>query len=240
LKVEAFERPLSIRSVRDGGLYLVPEASFVQTNLFLKIVCVENVYLKVPSERGIEDYRRFIKGEESVSGELRPLEDAERFSRLHETLESFPELKPLTRISSDLAHYVAVHKLQYERLRKQTAVQIPEARFGALCSVRHKILRRFEPLMLQARIPGTTLWKMFDFSALQVLPAWRPFLPTISARLSELLSSPLVNHIDWNIQNFVFDETAESLFYVDLKPTTFISRVSNEHNLKGIRDYFVV
>jgi hypothetical protein len=25
-----------------------------------------------------------------------------------------------------------------------------------------------------------------------------------------------------------------------LKPTTFISRASNEHNLKGIRDYFVV
>jgi hypothetical protein len=146
----------------------------------------------------------------------------------------------LTRISSELAHYLAVHKLQYERLRKQAAVQIPEARFGALCSVRHKILRRFEPLMLQARIPGTTLWKMFDFSALRVLPAWRPFLPAISARLSELLTSPVVNHIDWNIQNFVFDETTESLFYVDLKPTTFISRASNEHNLKGIRDYFVV
>jgi hypothetical protein len=80
LKVEALERPLSIRSVRDGGLYAFPVASFLQTNLFLKIACVENVYLKVPSERGIEDYRRFIKGEESVSGELRPLEDAERFS----------------------------------------------------------------------------------------------------------------------------------------------------------------
>jgi hypothetical protein len=240
VKVEPFERPLSIRSIRDGGLYLVPEASFIQTNLFLKIACVENVYLKVPSERGIEDYRRFIQGEESTSGELRPREDAERFSRLRETLATFPELKPLTRISSELAHYLAVHKLQYVRLRKQAAVQIPEARFGALCSVRHKILRRFEPLMLQARIPGTTLWKMFDFSALRVLPAWRPFLPIISGRLSELLSSQLVNHIDWNIQNFVFEETTESLFYVDLKPTTFISKASNEHNLKGIRDYFVV
>ena len=141
MKVEALERPLSIRSVRDGGLYLAPEASFVQTNLFLKIACVENVYLKLPSERGIEDYRRFIQGEESASMMLRSLEDAERFARLRKTLESFPELKPLTRISSELAHYLAVHKLQYERLRKQTAVQIPEARFGALCSVRHKILQ---------------------------------------------------------------------------------------------------
>jgi hypothetical protein len=240
LKIEPFERPLSIRSVRDGGLYLLPEASFVQTNLFLKIACVENVYLKLPSERGIEDYRRFIKGEESVSGELRPREDAERFSQLRDTLASFPELKPLTRINSELAHYLTVHKLQYERLRKQTAVRIPEARFGALCSTHHKILRRFEPVMLQARVRGTTLWNMFDFSALRVLPAWRPFLPAISARLSELLNSPVVSHIDWNIQNFVFEETTGELSYVDLKPTTFISRASNEHNLQGIRDYFLV
>ena len=240
MKVEALERPLSIRSVRDGGLYAIPEASFVQTNLFLKIACLDDLYLKLPSERGIEDYRRFIQGKESVSGELRPREDAERFSRLRETLASFPELKPLTRISSELAHYLAVHRLQYERLRKQAAVRIPEARFGALCSTRLKILRTFQPLMLQARVVGTTLWNMFDFSALRVLPAWRPFLPAISARLSELLSSPLVNHIDWNIQNFVFDETTESLFYVDLKPTTFISKESNEHNLKGIRDYFLI
>jgi hypothetical protein len=240
LKIEALVRPLSIRSVRDGGLYAISAASFIQTNLFLKIACVDDLYLKLPSERGIGDYRGFIQREESDSLSLRPLEDAERFSRLRETLASFPELKPLTRISSELAHYLAVHKLQYERLRKQAAVRIPEARFGALCSTRLKILRRFEPLMLQARIRGTTLWNMFDFSALRVLPAWSPFLPAISARLSELLSSPMVNHIDWNIQNFVFEETTESLFYVDLKPTTFISKASNEHNLKGIRDYFVV
>jgi hypothetical protein len=27
---------------------------------------------------------------------------------------------------------------------------------------------------------------------------------------------------------------------VDMKPTTFVARESNEHNLKGIREYFVV
>jgi hypothetical protein len=51
--------------------------------------------------------------------------------------------------------------------------------------------------------------------------------------------SNLVNHVDWNIQNFVFREPDQRLFYVDLKPTTFVAIQSNEHNLKGIREYFV-
>ena len=49
----------------------------------------------------------------------------------------------------------------------------------------------------------------------------------------------LLTHIDWNIQNFVFREADQRLFYVDLKPTTFVATHSNEHNLKGIREYFV-
>ncbi len=48
-----------------------------------------------------------------------------------------------------------------------------------------------------------------------------------------------LDHIDWNIQNFVFREKDARLFYVDMKPTTFVAKESNEQNLKGIRDYFV-
>jgi hypothetical protein len=34
--------------------------------------------------------------------------------------------------------------------------------------------------------------------------------------------SGLRDHVDWNIQNFVFEESSECLFYVDLKPATFV------------------
>ena len=68
---------------------------------------------------------------------------------------------------------------------------------------------------------------------------WWPFLPAISAQLERLLDSRLLNHIDWNIKNFVFRESDERLFYVDMKPTTFVATHSNEHNLKGIREYFI-
>ena len=149
-------------------------------------------------------------------------------------------LKPVIPISAEFAHYLAVHKVQYERLQTQTAVGIPRARFGLLRSTRLGIFRSYEPALFQERVPGTTLWDMFDFEALRVMTRWQPFVSAISAQLSLLLDSGLREHVDWNIKNFVFDEARRRLFYVDLKPTTFVAKQSNEHNLTGIRDYFIV
>src|SRR5262249_24939025 len=114
---------------------------------------------------------------------------------------------------------------------------IPPARFAVVRAGRWT--RRFEPAVFQARVPGTTLWDMFDFQSVEVMPRWRAYLPAISAQLSSLLDSTLVDLIDWNIQNFVFAEPERRLFYVDLNPSTFVVRHSNEQNLTGIRDYFL-
>jgi hypothetical protein len=95
-------------------------------------------------------------------------------------------------------------------------------------------------MMFQERIRGTSPWAMYDFAALRVASKWRPVLPRISAQLSGFLGSGLRDHVDWNIQNFVFEESSERLFYVDLKPTTFVARDGNEHNLQGIREHFIL
>jgi hypothetical protein len=240
LKVEVLERPLSIDSFRDGGGYALPAPPLTQTNLFMKVGWVDQLYIKVPSERGLEDYRKFVKLAQRGPEDIRPLEEAERFERLRETLAATPDLAPLTGIGSELAHYAAVHKLQYERLKRQDAVKIPRARFGAIQRRSGRFFRSFEPALFQERISGTTLWSMFDFDALGVTAQWRPFVSSISAQLGKLLDSGLRDHIDWNIKNFVFDEAAGQLFYVDLKPTTFVARQSNEQNLEGIRRYYLV
>lgn len=239
MKVESFRRPLSINCVQDGGVYHKPAATLIRTNLFFELGCVDDLYVKVPSERGMMDYRLFIKQAESNPLDLRALEKAERFENLGNTLTFFPEFEALTSISTEIAHYLAVHKLQYERLKSQSAVAIPEASFGALCTTHLRIFRKFRPALFQERIDGTTLWNMFDFAALEILGEWRPVLPQISNALSGLLGSGLINHIDWNIQNFIWVESIKRLYYVDLKPTTFISKQSNEHNLKGLRTYFL-
>jgi hypothetical protein len=237
VKFHALNRPLSIESVRDGGAYLLPaEVTLAETNLFLKVGHVDDLFIKIPSDRGIADYRKFVKlGPENAS-DIRSIEEAERFVNLAPTIDSFPDLKPIVAEDPELAHYLAVHKLQYQRLRTQTAVGIPEARFGVLRLTR--FFGRTQPALFQERIAGTTLWQMFDFAALRVTSRWRSYLPVISGQLSNLLSSPLVNHIDWNIQNFVFNPTGERLFYVDSKPTLLLAKESNELNLKGIRDHF--
>lgn len=241
MDAEALERPLAIDRLYDGHAYVRPAAPLVQTNLYLQIARVDDLFLKVPSTQGLQEYRALAKEGRARPENVRAVEDIERFDRLDSTLEIVSALKPLSSIGKELTHYLAVHKLQYERLKSQTAVGIPEARFGVLRSARFHIFYQFEAALFQERVSGTTLWDMFDFSTLQVAPQWRPFLPGISAQLSALIDSPLMlDHIDWNIKNFVFQEAAERVFYVDLKPTFFLTRESSDHNLKGIRDYFIV
>jgi hypothetical protein len=228
----------SIDRIEDGGTYSFPTVQLVQTGLFLRVGCIGDLFVKVPSARGFDDYRSFVKRALPHAEDLRSLEDAERWERLDQTLASFPDLKPVVKVGSEAAHYLAIHKLQYERLRTQAVVRIPRAQFGVLRSTHHGIFRKLEPALFQEKVPGTTLWDMFDFSANRVEPRWNEFLPGISSRLSKLIDSPLVNHIDWNIQNFLFDEADGSLSYVDMKPTLLVSRASNETNLKGLRDHF--
>ena len=237
MHVEVLRRPLSIDAVRDGGVYTLKLEPLPQTSLFFKVGRIDDVFVKMPSQLGLEDYRRYVRLAQSTSADIRALEDSERFEGLDSTLKRFPEFLELDAANREVVHYLAVHRIQYERLRTEAAVDIPAARFALLRSGR--LIRKLEPVFFQQRVEGTTLWEMFDFSAMEVTKRWWPFLPAISAALVRLLDSELVTHIDWNIQNFVFRQTDERLFYVDLKPTTFVATESNEHNLKGIREYFV-
>jgi len=240
MRLDTLQRPLSIESVHDGGAYALDGAPLTQTNLFLRVGLVDELFIKLPSQRGWEDYRSFLRFAKPHPLDIRPLEAAERFENLPATLARFPALRLQNARDPQIAHYLAVHKLQYERIRNQTALGIPLACFGVLRSHRRWWAPAVEPALFQERVAGTTLWDIYDFDAFRVKPAWQPYLPIISAQLSNFLDSGLLHHVDWNIRNFVFDAERERLFYVDLKPTAVVARSSNEHNLKGIRDYFIV
>jgi len=227
---------LSIDAVRNGGVYSLTLEPLRQTGLFLQVGRIDDVFVKIPSQRGLDDYRRYVRLAQTTSADIRALEDSERFEELDSTLRRFPEFPQQAGAPREVVHYLAVHRIQYERLRAEAAAHIPAARFAFL---RSGLFPRLAPVFFQERVEGTTLWAMFDFSALEVTKRWWPFLPAISAQLTKLLDSRLLTHIDWNIQNFVFRESDQRLFYVDLKPTTFVATHSNEHNLKGIREYFV-
>lgn len=229
---------LSLDVIRDGGCYSLPSgAQTGQTNLFFKVARVDSVFIKVPTERGLGDYRAFIKHGQATESDIRPLEDAERFEHLQAALERFPSLARIAEVDRECAHYLAVHRLQYDRLRASGIIGIPEARFAILRP--SGLSGPVEPAIFQQRIPGATLWDMFDFDALRILPAWQSFKATIAVQLSALLDSELVDHVDWNIKNFVFHGAEQRLYYVDSKPTTFVARASNDLNLSGIRTHFL-
>jgi len=240
LKIETLNDRLSIDSVEDGAAYRLPLLQLSQTNLYLRVGLAGELYIKRPSEYGWKEYLKFAKMADSSSQDIRSLEEIEKFEQLQSVVPRFSWLKPLAPVNPTAAHYFAIHAMQYGRLRSQSAVGIPRARFGVLVSRRMWLMKRFDPVLFQERVRGTTLWDMFDFAAKQVSPRWRPCLSAISVQLSNLLASDVLNHIDWNIKNFVFDEAKERLFYVDMKPTIFGAKSGNDLNLSGIRDYFVV
>ncbi len=133
-----------------------------------------------------------------------------------------------------------VHWLQYDRLRSRGVIGVPESRFVILNVARPDSQgRELSPAIIQQRVPGATLWEMFDFEAVHVRLAWQPFKSTIATQLSALLESDLADHVDWNIKNFVFHGAEQRLYYVDSKPTLFVARSSNDHNLSGIRTHFL-
>lgn len=237
MNVRTLQRPLSIAAIVDGGIYAMPSAPLGQSGLFLRVGCIDEVFVKVPSARGMDDYRDFVRDAKPNPSDIRGLEDAERYDGLDSTLRRLPLLATSGVQDRELLHYLAVHQLQHERLRDADVVAIPPARFGFLRSGR--LIHKLEPAMFQQRVDGSTLWEMFDFDALEVTRPWWPHLPAISGQLRKLLDSPWMNHIDWNIQNFVFRPSDERLFYVDMKPTLFLAAQSNAHNLQGLRDYFI-
>src|SRR5208283_2063934 len=119
----------------------------------------------------------FLQLAQTHPEDVRPLEDVERFDALDQTLEQFPALRRFLPLDPEIAHYLAVHNLQYRRIRNQTAIGIPLTAFGVARSARPFAKPR--PAFFQQRVPGITLWEMFDFTTSQVKRQWLQHLPVI-------------------------------------------------------------
>lgn len=228
--VEAFE---------NGEVHRLPHIHLTKTNLYFRVARCGQVYLKVPSKYAMEEHRRLLGVRHVSPDDLRGLEEEERFEILPQVLDRFPNLKRLAFLGPLFVHFLLLHALQYERLKGQRAVAIPRIRLGAVRLRRWGFFPKTEPVIIQEAIEGTTLWDMWDFEGGRVAPRWKPLLPKIAEQLAGLLDSGLENHVDWNIKNFVLEAKTRRLYYVDVKPSLFVPRHSNEQNLAGIRKYLL-
>lgn len=229
----------SLEGFQEGKVYSLPRVHLKQSNLYFRIARAGAVYFKVPSRYALEEHRRLLGSRDSSPDDLRGLAEEERFEALSQALDRYPNLQKLSHLGPLALHFLLLHALQFDRLKGQTAVAVPKARFGAVRLRRWLLVPKIEPAIIQEAIEGTTLWDMWDFEGGRVAPRWKPLVPKIAEQLTGLLDSGLVNHIDWNIKNFVLEAKTRRLYYVDVKPSLFVPRHSNEQNLAGIRKYFL-
>ena len=233
--------PISLDQFNDGHIYVLPELSFIQSHLFSKIAFTDLLVIKLPSSRGFSDYRKYIKHEKPDPDDIRRNEDHEKYASLDNTLREFPEFRQAHgECGVDNTHYLIVHKLQYRRLREAGLIAVPESRFVMVSQPFLRFFSRMIPAIIQQRVSGTSLWDMYDFDADELRAEWRPHLPGISNQLKALMDSPLLNHINWNIENLIFNRSTEQIYYVDSKPSTMFSRSHNQHNINGIKDVFII
>lgn len=231
-----YARPIEITatidSFVDGGLYAFQsEMPQTEETTFTSLVTLETVIVKMPTLAAEEDFTRYLITE---MGFRRQLERLEQTGHLNEALATFPELRPLAELNKTIAYFAVVHKIQHERLRAG-GVTVPITRFGAI-----QTTDGLRPAIFQQLIDGVTLLDMFDAEHNQVRTEYKMSLAPISQQLSDLLQSPLRNHINWYIRNFVVDPSLDFFTYVDCKPSVMYAVEGNWQNIIGLKRWFGV
>jgi hypothetical protein len=249
-------RPLSVDRFRDGSCYALRSPRLRQTNVYLKVTELDQVFVKVPNEEA-RDYHRTLlfKGLPGPYAIREPegLELPERFS---EALDQLPDFRTVLSdhqeygISLDdetvnaIIHYLVVHRLHVDKLKHLGCIAIPEARFVVAKVIQRKfsLLKlgfvesaEITPAIIQQKVRGTSLWEIFDPITGSMHAEWYAHRRTISDLLRPLARSPESKYYDWNLQNFIFDDKTQILHYVDSKPTIFARKYENDRNLEGIK-----
>jgi len=115
-------------------------------------------------------------------------------------------------------------------------VTVPDARFVVLEQPRWFWGTRAVPAIhsrVCTRYPGVD---MVDTQDGTFVPQSAHLKSRFETGIAPLMRSDMMKHIDWNIENFVWNERAGRLYYVDLKPSTLTSRFSVAHNLQSLRE----
>lgn len=228
----------TITSLSDGATYRLPPLEFTRPNVFAQIAFTELLAVKMPTNAWLNDFRDYvIKGKNgNTEYPLVRLADAEE-KNVDVLLKRFPEFHPTYKQHADHTHFLMVHKLQYERVKKANRLRIPQSRY-ILVEGNSWFRRTLIPVILQERILGTTLLEMYDSVTRSVKSEWRRFLPEINSILTDLMESNLRNHINWFIRNFLYDPKTNVLSYVDVKPSCLFLKSGNEQNIRSLQERF--
>ena len=233
--------PYSITKISDGGIYKVNAIKLKKPNLFTQIGYLKELVMKVPSDRGRTDFAKFVKLGLTDPEDIRSPEGLECFENLEEALRVYPEFATVCNIfGGNVAHYLVVHKIQYERLLKSTQlISIPKTRFIVLTQSCRSSEIYATPAVVQEHIRGIRLFDMVNNILGKISYRYRHLKRELRDEIEPLVNSDISIHIDWNIQNFVWNKTTKRLYYVDCKPTLLVAKFSVNDNLAAIRKVFL-
>jgi hypothetical protein len=249
--VAPLPHPCRVSKFHDAGLYAWPQGVTWVTwegTTYSLVLVLDDTVIKLPSAHGFSEYRKYVVREEYDNDAIRRNEPVERLGNLNKLLGQYSAWDRCPDLHGELhTHWLLLHKLQYDRLRKNTKIAIPKTRFAFLHKRRFVFRSKDYPALVQERIDGISLWEMIDHDVSVpdpdthcfVLEKYKKHIPSIARQLRPLASSPWSKHINWHIMNFIYQPLTSKLFYVDLKPSNIFGKWRNDQNLRNIRRDFL-
>ncbi len=244
LDIAKFEGDITLDRLKNGVVYELPDLPYepAGSENYSHVAISENVVVKRPTLYGFSEYKKYVKEGRTDSDELRSLEELERYFNAERLLTIYPEFSEAWTLRPIETHYLLVFRLQLDRLKKQAPIAVPAARFVLSTRRVLGLFRQWQPVVIQERVRGTYLWDMLDMSIsvpassrIPIFPQYEHLLPTISEQMSKLLESKFKNHVSWFIRNFVIEDSTNTLYYIDSKPSVIFGRWRNEHDMNRIR-----
>jgi hypothetical protein len=238
----------SIADINDASLFHWPKSANWQTTSYSRILARDSVYVKAASSHGFTEYKKYVVHETRDSDAIRRNETVEKLANLSQLVGKYPAFEQFADQFGELqTHWLLIHRLQYDRLKENTSIALPDICFVFLSKPRLFRSPAIHPASVQSRISGICLFDMIDHTIVLenrrtrsfVKDDYKPLLPSIKPQLAGLADSPMSDHINWFIKNFVFETDTDTLFYVDTKPSNIFGKWRNDQNLENIRRDFL-
>lgn len=224
----------TITDIKDGMTYELSKLKFRNTgNVFSQIAYTGSLVIKKPRYVWMRNFRHSVI-DHFDDAEVRIADAMER--NIIALLDEFPEFHVVQ--NSTYAHFLMVHKLQYQRIKEANNIRIPKSRFILVIGRSYLLRKRLSPVIVQEKLKGIPLIEMFDQNTESIKPQYIQFLPTINPILRDLVESRFRDQFNWYIGNFLYNPDTKVISYVDPKPSCIFMELENEQNIQGLREVF--
>ncbi len=127
--------PCAVGRLCDGTLYQLPHTGNWRETTYSRLMILDSTVIKLASPYGYDEYEKYVVRETIDNDAIRGNESLEKFANLQKLIAKYPEFRGCLDDYGEIkTHWLLIHKLQYDRLKENTDIAIPEARYVFFCS----------------------------------------------------------------------------------------------------------